>query len=233
MSTIAPSPPMAFPRRQVSLPIESGDQRIVIRGADRDLYERLDEAIGEGQHVHLAYDGKDLELMTTGNIHESFKVRIDRFVAAATTGLDIDCVSCGQTTWKTEEADRGLEADQSYYFDLEKLRVARAALARRSMDPADYPKPDMAIEIDISRSQVDRPSIYKALRVTEVWRFNGITLVIEQLQPDGSYIRIEVSRFLPIPPYEIVAWLTADDALLETAWNRRLYQWAMGLGRQG
>ena len=137
----------------------------------------------------------------------------------------------GQTTWKTAEADRGLEADQSYYFDPEKLRVARAALARRSMDPADYPKPDMAIEIDISRSQVNRPSIYKALRVAEVWRFNGITLVIEQLQPDGSYTRVEVSRFLPIPPDEIVAWLTADDALLETAWNRRLYQWAMGLGR--
>ena len=153
---------MAFPRRQVSLPIESGDQRIVIRGADRDLYERLDEAIGEGQHVHLAYDGKDLELMTTGNIHEIFKVRFGTFVTAVMAGLNIDCLSAGQTTWKTKEADRGLEADQSYNFDPEKLRVARAAVVRRSMDPADYPFPDMAIEIDISRSQIDRPSIYKA-----------------------------------------------------------------------
>jgi Uma2 family endonuclease len=199
---------------------------------DRDLYNRLDEAIGEGQHVHLAYDGKDLELMTTGNIHELFKVRIGTFVSAVTAGLDIDYLSAGQTTWKTEQADRGLEADQSYYFDAEKLRVARAALARRSMDPADYPHPDLAIEIDISRSQVDRPSIYKALRVAEVWRFDGIKLVIEQLQPDGSYAEAEVSRFLPIRPEEIVGWLTADDALLEAAWNRRLYQWAMGLGRQ-
>jgi Putative restriction endonuclease len=228
MSNLAPTPSMVLPRRPAPVPIESGDQRIVIRGVDRELYNRLDEAIGEGQHVRLAYDGKDLELMTTGHIHESFKMRMGTFVGAVTAGLDVDHLSAGQTT----ESDRGLEADQSYYFDPEKLRVARAALARRSMDLADYPKLDMAIEIDISRSQVDRPSIYKALRVAEVWRFNGITLVIEQLQPDGSYVRVEVSRFLPIPLDEVVAWLTADDALLETAWNRRLYQWAMGLGRQ-
>ena len=35
-----------------------------------------------------------------------------------------------------------------------------------------------------------------------------------------------------IRPDEIVSWLTADDALLEAAWNRRLYQWAIRLGRQ-
>jgi hypothetical protein len=66
-----------------------------------------------------------------------------------TSGLDIDYVSCGETTWKMEI--RGLEADLSYYFDPEKVRLARAALARRSMDPADYPPPDLAIEIDTSR----------------------------------------------------------------------------------
>ena len=71
------------------------------------------------------------------------------------------------------------------------------------------------------------------MRVAEVWRFNGIKLVIKQLQPDGSYVEVEVSRFLPIRPEEIVAWLTADDALLEPEWTRRLFQWAMGLGGQG
>jgi hypothetical protein len=29
-------------------------------------YETLTEAIGEGQHVRLAYDGKDLEILTAG-----------------------------------------------------------------------------------------------------------------------------------------------------------------------
>ena len=83
-------------------------------------------------------------------------------------GLDLDHVSCGQTTWKT--VIRGLEADLSYYFDAEKVRAAKEALARMSLDPADYPRPDLAIEIDMSPPQVDRPAIYTDLGVVEVWR---------------------------------------------------------------
>jgi hypothetical protein len=56
--------------------------------------------------------------------------------------------------------DRGLQADLSYYFDPEKMRVSRQALKRKSMDPADYPSaPDLAIEIDASRPKVDRPAV--------------------------------------------------------------------------
>ena len=37
------------------------------------LHDRLDDAISAGQHIRLAYDGKDLEIMTTGRMHEDFK----------------------------------------------------------------------------------------------------------------------------------------------------------------
>jgi Uma2 family endonuclease len=226
----APSPGAAAPS-PIFDPVP-GHQRIVIRGVDWDLYDRLSEAIGEDQHVRLAYDGKDLELMTSGNIHENFKERASSIVKAVTSGLDIDYVSCGQTTWKSAELARGLEADLSYYFDPEKIRTARAAMERGSMDPADYHKPDLAVEIDISAPQVDRPSIYAALKVEEVWRiFRGGRVVIEQLQPDGSYAPAESSRFLRIRADEVAAWLTAEDASREAAWNRRLNQWAMELGR--
>ena len=43
-----------------------GDQRIVLRDVGWQTYETLTEAIGEGQHVRLAYDGKDLEILTAG-----------------------------------------------------------------------------------------------------------------------------------------------------------------------
>jgi hypothetical protein len=39
------------------------------------------------------------------------------------------------------------------------LRVVRAALARKSKEPADYPNPDLAIEVDVSGPKVDRPAI--------------------------------------------------------------------------
>ena len=149
-------------------------------------------------------------------------------VRAVTTGLDLDCMGCGQTTWKTEI--RGLEADLSYYFDPEKIRVAREAMARMSMDPADYPRPDLAIEIDMSPPQVDRPSIYRDLGVAEVWRLvRGQELIIEQLQADGSYATVEASRFLHIRPEDIVfRWL--NEAATERQANMESSPDSMGDG---
>jgi Uma2 family endonuclease len=235
MSTIAPTQSMTLPTTPESRPplvLVQSEQRIVIRDVGRDTYQGLCEAIGEGQHVRLAYDGKDLEIMVTTHVHEHFKELLGKLVNAVTLALEIDHVICGETTWDTEEADRGLQADHSYCFEPEKIAVARTALARRSKDPADYPSPDLAVEIDISPPKVDRSSIYAALRVLEVWRFTGQTVVIEQLQADGSYAAVANSRFLPVSAAEITRWLLAEDASLPIAWGRRLNAWAAGLGRQ-
>jgi Uma2 family endonuclease len=212
-------------------PIE-GDQRIVIRRVGRHVYQCLAGAIGEDQHVRLAYDGQDLELMTTGHLHERYKELLGQFVTVVTLALEIDRERTGETTWDTEDAERGLQADLSYYFDAEKLRVAREAFARKSKNPADYPSPDLAIEIDLSAPEVDRQAIYGALRVAEVWRFDGATLVIEQLQADGTYAPAESSRFLAISAAEVRRWLVDEDATRSLAWERRLLEWAHGLTRR-
>ena len=150
-----------------------------------------------GQHVRVAYDGENLEIMTTGYPHEGFK-DASRTSAAGTQAFNIDRGTCGETAWKRPEISRGLQADQSYYFDPEKRKAAKAAWARKSNDIADYPNPDLAIEIDLSDPKVDRPSIYAALRVAEIWQFDGENVIIEHLQEDGTYALSESSRFLPI-----------------------------------
>ena len=128
-------------------------------------------------------------------------------------------------TWKRPELSRGLEADQCYYFQPEKLAAAARAKARGSNDVADYPNPDLAIEVDISPSLVDRPGIYAFLGVAEVWRFDGQTLTIERLDPGGRYLPIETSAWLPIKDSEVVRWLTQEDTTDESAWARRLRNW--------
>ena len=160
-------------------------------------YNQLSEATGEGRHVRLIYDGKDLEFMVTGNVHEYDKELLGAIVRAVTMGRDLDYLSCGQTTWKT--VIRGLEADLSYDFDPEKVRVAKEALARNSTDPADFPRPDLAIEIDMSPPHVDRQTIYTDLGVAEVWRLvRGRELVIARLQAGRI---ICASRRKPVPPH--------------------------------
>jgi Uma2 family endonuclease len=202
-----------------------GEQRIVIRGLSWDLYDRLSDAIREGDHVYLAYDGKDLEIMTTGRLHDDYKELFGRFMNAITYELAIPNRGAGQTTWKRPELERGLEADQSYYFEPAKLAADAKGLARKSNNVADYPNPDLAIEVDISASQVDRPSIYAALKVPEVWRFDGESLTIEILQPDGTYLAVDSSRFLPIQAKEVVRWLVEEDVSDMLAWERRLRTW--------
>jgi Uma2 family endonuclease len=209
----------------------AGETRIRFAGVGFDVYESLIRATPPRTAVRMAYDGKDLEIMVTGNVHEHYKELLGTIVRAVTMGRDLEYVSCGQTTWKT--GIRGLEADLSYYFDPEKVRVAKEALARRSTVPADYPRPDLAIEIDMSSPQVDRPAIYADLGVAEVWRLvRGQELIMEQLQADGSSAPVEESRFLHIRAEDVLRWLNEAATEPESAWNRRLNLWAMGLGHQ-
>jgi Uma2 family endonuclease len=235
VSTITAIQPMTTPASPTPRPafvlVEGGDQRTVFRGVDWHTYSQLSEAAGECGSIRLIYDGKDLEIMVIGNIHDYYKGLLIKIVNAVILGRDLDSVDCGQTTWRT--LIRGLEADLSYYFDPEKIRVAREALARKSMDPVDYPRPDLAIEIDMSPPQVDRPAIYADLGVAEVWRLvRGQELIIETLQADGSYALVEESRFLNIRAEDVLRWLNEAATERPAAWHRRLNQWAMGLGRQ-
>jgi Uma2 family endonuclease len=232
MSTIAIPPRSHIAPSSPGVPgNDQGDQRIVIRGVGWHVYDCLSEAIGEGQHVRLAYDGADLEITTAGYPHERYKELLGKVVAAVTLALNIDRGTCGETTWKRPETGRGLQADLSYYFDPAKRAAEKAAWARRSTDIADYPNPDLAIEIDLSEPKVDRPGIYAKLRVTEIWRFDGETVVIEHLQEDGSYAPVESSLFLPIRGADIRRWLVEEDSTDELGWERRLEEWARGLAR--
>src|SRR5438309_12067495 len=88
--TSLPSPPRAA---------RDGDQRIVIRGVGWHVYDCLSEAIGEGQHVRLAYDGEDLEIMTAGYPHERYKMLLGRIVAAVSKAKGIPRKPAGETTW--------------------------------------------------------------------------------------------------------------------------------------
>jgi Uma2 family endonuclease len=232
ITTIPPAMPAASSPPRPPLP-PYGDHRTVFRGVSWETYESLSRAQGEGDHVRLAYDGKDLEIMTTGYVHEVLKERVGLIIRAVTGWRGIAHVGSGEVTLNAVNARGGLQADLSYCFEPEKVRIAREALARESMDLADYPNPDLAVEIDISPSQVDRPAIYAALRVPEVWRVGrDRTVVIEHLQANGSYVPVEASRFLPIRADEVTAWLTAEDVGQEEVWYCRLNQWAMELGRR-
>jgi Uma2 family endonuclease len=204
------------------------DLRVVIRNVDWAFYEQLVDSIPEGIHIHLDYDGKDLEIVSpTSILHDASRGLLGHFVEAVAEELEIPYKSAGQTTWKRPEVLRGLEADECYFFRDEKLSAVDNLRSRKSMKIADYPNPDLAIEVDISRSKVDRPGIYAALKVAEVWRFDGPreVVIIEVLGEDGVYHAAEQSTFLPVLAEEVRRWVVEEDSRDESAWARRLRAW--------
>ncbi len=98
------------------------------------------------------------------------------------------------------------------------------AVARWSEDVADYPDPDLDIEVDVSPSKIDRPGIYAALSLAEVWRYDGKHrgIVIERLTVDGIYQPAEESGFLPIRAEEVSRWVLGEDSRDGSQWARRL-----------
>ncbi len=221
-----PSPAAPIPTNGVP-----GEERGVMRDVSYDLYDLLSSSLSEHTPIRLAYDGKDIEVMVVGPIHDRLKELIGMFIYEVSVGLEIDFEPMGSTTWKRAALERGLEADQCYYFDPAKLEDSKAAVSLRSNDVADYPNPDLAVEIDISRPKIDRPGIYAALKVSEVWRFQDEAVTIEQLGPDGAYATAAASRFLHVRPDEVTRWLTDGLDANRRDWVRRLREWVRNVLR--
>jgi Uma2 family endonuclease len=196
-----------------------GEDRVVIRGVDWEGYEALLRVVGDG-HVRITYDGKDTELMAPSADHEDSKKLIGRLIETLTLELGIPCDGLGSTTWRRRVKEKGLEPDECYYLS----NAARVQRRRVNLDVD--PPPDLAVEVEISRSALDRMGIYAALRIPEVWRYDGQTLRIERLQPDGTYAEVPASAELPmLPPAEVVRWLDRGEAMGQTAWLREFREW--------
>ena len=220
MSTVTTNP-----RLTAALPettTVAGEERHVIRGATWRFYDWLTDALGDRAPFRVAYDGRDIEIMTLGPKHEGMRELLSLFVNEVHDGLEIDCRGLGSTTWKRSELERGIEADLCYCFDPAKLEACEAADSRDSNDIADYPNPDLAVEVDLSPPKIDRPAIYRDLRVAEIWRLRAGIVSIEQLGVDGKYFAAESSQFLHVTPDDVTRWV-----IKEKSGNRR--QWKMGL----
>ena len=88
--------------------------------------------------------------------------------------------------------------DECFY-----IRRIGAVQGKQRLDLAEDPAPDLVVEIDVTSSSQNRLQVYADLGVTEVWVYNGASLVIHQLQND-AYVSSKTSQFfpnIPIPDY--------------------------------
>jgi len=164
-------------------------QRVLLSGVSWQEFDAILEDLGDRRASRVAYDNGTLEIMTPLPEHETNKELVSDLVKALLEELDIEFLTLGSTTFKNEEMDKGIEPDNCFYIQNE-----AAVRGKNRLDLTVDPPPDLALEIDVTSRT--HPSIYEALGVLELWRFDNGKLQINVLE-EGKYIKCEHSQNFP------------------------------------
>ncbi|BAC88543.1 Uma2 family endonuclease [Gloeobacter violaceus] len=167
-------------------------QRLLLQNVSWDTYRNLLRDLGDHRSVRLSYDRGILELMSPSFAHENLNRVLNYLVVALARRFKPDFVSAGSTTF-AREGTSGVEPASSFYFE----NAARIR-GKKTIDLATDPPPELVIEVDITSPSLRRFSIYAALGVAEIWRYDGSTLDIWHLQPEGRYLQQPQSLSFPV-----------------------------------
>jgi Uma2 family endonuclease len=203
----------------VTIPVE---QHFVMSNIDWDTYVTISDKLGE-RNIRLNFDGTNLEFMTTSLEHERAKHLLGMQMSVLTEEMDIDILSGGSMTCRRQDLERGFEPDECYWIAHEAQMRGRT-----DIDLTRDPPPDLLLEVEISRSFLDRLGIASRLGVPEVWRWDGETLRVMLLGPDRQYRESPRSRalaFLPIA--ELARRLRPDPTQSDTKWLRAFRVWVL------
>lgn len=165
----------------------------LMRGVSWETYKRLrreqDEA---GSNVRITYDRGRMVLVSPTPRHDKWKKLIGQLIEALAAERRVVVSAYGSATWNREDLARGLEADECYY-----VQHAESVRGKIDLDLAIDPPPDLAVEIEVSYHPLDKQTIYAALGVPELWRYNGERIEVLQLQQGGTYGTARTSAAFP------------------------------------
>lgn len=195
-------------------------QNFLLYDADWKTYSRLLRVFAERPSVRLTYDRGVLEIMSPLPEHESDARFLGRLATTLSEELALPIKAGGSTTFRRRKKRRGLEPDDCFWIANEpRMR------GKRTFDPRVDPPPDLAIEVDVTSSSLDRMGIYAALAVPEVWRLVGSVLTFHVLGAKG-YASVPHSLALPrVQPADLLRYLNMRDQMDENAVVREFRTW--------
>ncbi len=201
-------------------------QHLVLDDVSWEFYERLLKEIGD-RHLFVTYDEGNLEVTSPLPKHELWSHWISRLIELMCTDREIPVASLGSTTFRSRPRRKGLEPDKCFYVQ----HFQEGMELDGEFDPAVHHSPDLAVEIDVTHRSVPREPIYAALRVPELWRFDGSELQVLHLIR-GRYVQRSKSLtfpFLPMTEFgDFVCGMREKNQLKVV---REFRQWVRSLGQ--
>src|SRR5947209_6595206 len=129
---------------------------------DWRTYSRLLRIFAERPGIRLTYDRGELEIMSPLLEHDDDAPFLGDLVFVLTEELGMPLKRGGSTTLRRRLRRRGIEADEAFW-----IANAPRMAGRRRLDLRTDPPPDLAIEVDVSHSSLDRPGVSPPLGVPE------------------------------------------------------------------
>jgi Uma2 family endonuclease len=172
-------------------------QHIVLDDVSWNFYEQVLKEIGN-RPLRVTYDEGRLEIMSPLREHEKPKKLIGRLIEMLTFLLNMEMDSGGSTTFRRKDKLKGFEPDECYF-----IKNAAKMRGVKRWNPKKHPAPDLIVEVDITSRSIDRESIFAALGVPEVWRWDGVKLQCLHLDGDHYVIRKHSLAFPFLEPSEL------------------------------
>jgi len=213
--TTALSPPTAATYRD--------EDYFVFEGAGWELYDQIDAWVGERHGIKLIYIDGDVVIMGISRRHDWYTHRIDNLVWAVANAAGVPCEDAGGTTFRERAKAAGAQADQTYYFGANAVRM----LGPKDFEPGVDPVPDLAIEIQVGNPVERALRAWARLGVPEVWHLDAtrdeLRLRVLRLAADGtSYDAAPGSGFLPVSEAEILGLLAPSLSEGSQTWQGHL-----------
>lgn len=155
------------------------EEKITLYGVTWEEYDPLVSMfVDKFPGLRMTYIEGTLEIIRTSSECEGLKTIIARLLEMYAVEKRIAFNGYGNTTFRKQAKQRGLEADECYCLgDLGEV-------------------PDIAIEIAITSGGIDKLSVYQGLGVTEFWFWQNDRFVLYRLREE-EYEQIDRSEFLP------------------------------------
>ena len=161
------------------------EQLMIINDISWQLYENLLADLEDNSYLRITYINGILEIMSPSRRHEFIKTNIGRLVEVYLEETRTRFYGLGSTTFRQETVARGIEPDECYCINSEKI------------------VPDIAIEVIVTSGGINSLEVYKGLKIPEVWFWdNDFSLY---WLDNENYQAVTTSRFLPLLDLSLLA----------------------------
>jgi Uma2 family endonuclease len=196
------------------------ETRTVLKNISWQTFKSMLADMGEERNTRLAYDNGIVEIMSPYKAHENPNRLIEAFVVVMCEEMGLEISRTGSLTLTRDDLEKGGEPDSSYYIQNES--VVRGL---ENIDLATDPPPDLVLEVEYSRSAVNKLTLYAAMGIPEFWRYNGTVLRVYVLN-QRKYEEVQLSpTFGRIPVKEIPRFIREIRTNGEISTTRAFRTW--------